>query len=184
MTDFWSANAAAFSVVLCCGFNCHPTLRQKPVKPFCTDNCAFPVPLIFNWNRKIFTAFSPYCLSTKQNTSLKLWISLESEDSSGYSLFLCGCLFSMSLISCSGVEFLPLSLIFYFFAYLLVILPFVHTNDAGFCHAVKKGKCNFQTESFYFSHLYKKLLLWGYKNISKFNILVLYSHMYVLIHHL
>lgn len=136
----WSANAAPFSVVLCHGCNCHLTLMQRLVKPFCTDNCALPGPLILKLNRKIFTAFSPSCLSTKLNTSLKLWNFVQSEDSSGCSLFLCARLFSMSLISCFVVEFIPLSLIFYFMAYLLIILPFVCTDDAEFCLAVRKGK--------------------------------------------
>lgn len=59
VTVFWSANAAAFSVVLCHGCNCHLTLMQKLGKPSFTGSCAFPVPLIFKLNRKIFTALSP-----------------------------------------------------------------------------------------------------------------------------
>lgn len=156
VTVFWSANAAAFSVVLCHGCNCHLTLMQKLVKPFCTDNCAFPVPLIFELNRKIFTAFSPSCVSTKLNTSLKLWNFVEAEGSSGCSLFLCENLFLMSLISCFGDEFMPLSLTFYFFAYLLIILPFVGTNDADFAMLSRKESVNFETERFYLCHLYKK----------------------------
>lgn len=43
----------------------------------------------------------------------------------------------------------------------------------------RKASGNFQIENFYFSHLYKKMLLWGLKNTLKFNVLVSYSHMYV-----
>lgn len=150
---------------------------QKLVKPFCTDNCAFPVPLIFKLNRKIFTAFSAACLSTKLNTSLKLWISVESEDSSGYSVPLCMPLFNVTYFF--GAELIPLSLIFYFFIY-LPILPFAFTNDARFCPAVKKDKWKLSDWELLPFSLVQKMLLWGHKNTLKCNVLVLSSHMCVL----
>lgn len=85
----------------------------------------------------------------------------------------------MSLISCFGVEFIPLSLIFYFFAYLFIILPFVPTSDAGFCHAVKKGKWKFSDWELLLFSFVHKMLLWGLKNTLKFKVLFFYSHMYV-----
>lgn len=167
-----------FFVSLCCclfyayfvkAYHCHPVLMQKLVEPFCVDNYAFPMSVIFKLNRKMFTAFSPpFSMLNDRNE-----YSIKDVDLCGIIRFfriLCACLLSFQsdrLSCCFGVEFLSLLLIFLLLFLclpsLLLILPLVHANDSGFFHASilpsRKASRNLRAESFCLSHLYKNVPL-------------------------